>query len=100
MDVGCQVCGQLNPPDVRACQFCGAALAGTPISRSTAQPRWRRLTPPADQWGQPTSAQRSHGLKDPNTGLVAELLPGLFLFLGIGHIWAGEVAVGILLMFG
>jgi hypothetical protein len=100
MDVGCQVCGQLNPPDARACQFCGAVLAGSPIPRSTGQSRWRRPTLPASQWGEPAYALRSHGLKDPNTGMVAELLPGLFLFLGIGHIWAGQVALGILLMFG
>jgi hypothetical protein len=31
---------------------------------------------------------------------MAELLPGLCFFLGIGHMWAGEVALGIFLLVG
>lgn len=38
--------------------------------------------------------------KDPSTGLVLELLPGLFGFLGIGRLWAGDVGIGIALLFG
>jgi hypothetical protein len=52
------------------------------------------------QWSQPVYERRSHGLKDPNTGLVAELIPGLFLFLGVGHMWAGEIALGLALLVG
>ncbi|MFN8515214.1 MAG: hypothetical protein U0841_22040 [Chloroflexia bacterium] len=32
--------------------------------------------------------------------MLIELLPGLFCFLGIGHMWAGEVGLGLFLLFG
>ena len=38
--------------------------------------------------------------KDPSTGLLVELLPGLFGFLGIGYLWAGETALGLGLLLG
>jgi hypothetical protein len=110
MDIGCQVCGQLNPPGTRACQYCGARMAETPPYDEPSVPRWRPTVPlmpqwqaraqAADQWGYPLYAQRGHGLKDPNTGLVVELIPGLFFFLGIGHLWAGEIGLGLALLFG
>jgi hypothetical protein len=56
--------------------------------------------PRANPWGGRLHAQRMHGLKDPNIGLLLELLPGLCCFLGVGHIWAGEVARGLFLLVG
>ncbi|GMV80845.1 MAG: hypothetical protein AMXMBFR7_20290 [Planctomycetota bacterium] len=44
----------------------------------------------------PTEARRSGG-----TAALLEVLPGLFLNLfGMGHIYAGRVGVGLLVMFG
>jgi hypothetical protein len=37
--------------------------------------------------------------KDPQTGLLLELI-GIFGFLGIGWLWAGETAIGIALLIG
>jgi hypothetical protein len=99
MDVGCQVCGQLNPPAVSACQYCGAPLSSTRHSASTTgSKRWQ--VPHARVWRGQVYLQRKHGLKDPNVGLLLELLPGLIFFLGIGHLWAGQLALGIALLFG
>jgi len=38
--------------------------------------------------------------KDPSAGLLIELLPALFGFLGIGYLWAGETVLGLALLFG
>lgn len=38
--------------------------------------------------------------KDPSTALLIELIPGLFGFLGIGHLWAGQTALGLALLLG
>lgn len=51
-------------------------------------------------WSGQVVVQRRHGLKDPNAGLLIELLPGLFFCLGIGRMWAGEVGLGLFLLFG
>ena len=40
------------------------------------------------------------GLKDPSTGLLLELIPGFFGFIGIGWLWAGEVGLGVGLLLG
>jgi hypothetical protein len=115
MDVGCQTCGQLNPRDARECQYCGAVLPTPPPAARPARtgqgqaPRAHQGQAPranqgqgprANPWGGQISTRRRHGLKDPNAGLVVELLPGLCFFLGIGHMWAGEVALGIFLLVG
>jgi hypothetical protein len=40
-------------------------------------------------------------VKDPNTAVLLEILPGLFAFtFGIGHLYLGRTARGLLLMFG
>jgi len=38
--------------------------------------------------------------KDPNTALVIEILAGYFGFLGIGCLYAGRTAAGLLRLFG
>lgn len=40
------------------------------------------------------------GYKDPSTGLLLEMIPGFFGFLGIGRMWAGEVGLGVGLLLG
>lgn len=102
MNAVCQTCGRLNPPGAQQCQYCGASLPSTPIYQDPFRSRPQQPAPPGDPWRAqgPGPAAYPVGLKDPNTGLVLELLPGLFGFLGIGHIWAGEVALGVGLLIG
>lgn len=38
--------------------------------------------------------------KDTGLAMILEILPGLFGFLGIGHIYAGYTTTGILLLIG
>jgi hypothetical protein len=99
MNAVCQTCGRLSPPGAQTCQYCGASLPSTPVYQDPFRARPQRPSS-ADPWGEQGYAQPIHGLKDPNTGLVLEVLPGLFGLLGIGHIWAGEVAIGVGLLLG
>lgn len=46
------------------------------------------------------AAAATAGYKDPSTGLLLEMLPGFFGFLGIGRLWAGEVGLGVGLLLG
>lgn len=104
MSIGCRTCGTLNSAGATACRYCGTSLPSTPIyhdpfrvrpvypSGGAARPQWpvqRQVAPVA------TSLP-----KDPSTGLLIELLPGFFGFLGIGYLWAGETALGIGLLIG
>lgn len=102
MNAVCQTCGRLNPPAAQQCQFCGASLPSTPLYQDPFRARPQQQSVPADRWGAQGQGYATNppGLKDPNTGLVIELLPGLFGFMGIGYIWAGEVALGIGLLIG
>lgn len=99
MSAVCQTCGRLSPPGAQSCQYCGASLPSTPVYQDPFRSRPQRPAA-ANPWGDPAYNQPIHGLKDPNTGLVLELLPGLLGFMGIGHIWAGQVALGLGLLFG
>lgn len=107
--IACQTCGNQSPAGATVCHYCGAALQA-PIA---APPQWSPpvVQPPAlrpGAWaeGGPVAyhpAYQPRALlppKDPSTGLVLELLPGLFGFLGIGRLWAGDVGIGIALLFG
>jgi TM2 domain-containing membrane protein YozV len=38
--------------------------------------------------------------KDPNTAMVIEILAGYFGFLGMGYLYAGRTAAGLLRLFG
>lgn len=102
MNAACRTCGQLNPPDARTCQYCGASLPSTPALRDPFRTRPDRAWGATNRWGDPLSgpAPRPAGLKEPGVGLLLELLPGLVGFLGIGYIWAGEVALGVGLLLG
>lgn len=48
----------------------------------------------------PIAAPSPKTPKDPGTAFVLELLPAYFGFYGIGYIWAGEVGLGLALLFG
>lgn len=70
------------------------------------QPYGGAFQPPAPMPARPAyppvvvAAATPMGYKDPSTGLLLEMLPGFFGFLGIGRLWAGEVGVGLALLFG
>jgi hypothetical protein len=99
--VGCRTCGTLNPDRASTCAYCGASLPSTPIYQDPF--RTHRLdrqaivpyVPPA-----PPLVSYAPAAKDPSTGLLVELLPGLFGFMGIGYLWAGETALGLVLLLG
>ena len=101
MSAVCQTCGRLNPTGTSQCQYCGTSLPSTPVYQDPfrSRPQQQTVTDPRSRQVQ-VYAQPPVGLKDPNTGLLLELLPGLFGFMGIGYIWAGEVALGIGLLLG
>ena len=101
MAIGCRTCGTLNPNRASSCAYCGASLPSTPIYRDpfrNRRPERRDIAPyvPAVV---PTVVY-APAVKDPSTGLLIELVPGFFGFLGIGHLWAGETALGLALLFG
>ena len=101
MAIGCRTCGTLSPDRARTCEYCGASFPATPVYRdpfvrrrgAAAQGGLALATGP---YLRPAPAPP----KDPSTGLLIELLPGLFGFLGIGHLWAGETALGLALLLG
>jgi hypothetical protein len=81
----CQNCGTAVNEGERYCQSCGAPLAGPATPESV---------PYHVQW-EPVSVNK----KDPTAALLLGLLPGLIGFWGIGHIYAGSVLKGLLIMF-
>lgn len=108
--VACATCGNQSPAGSIVCQFCGATLRamaaaptpGAPPSAGPAAPPMPSAvvqTRPSN-YAPPYYARPALAPKDPSTGLLLELLPGLFGFLGIGHIWAGDIGVGLGLLFG
>ena len=94
MSVNCPACGTPNAASVNFCQHCGAGLqAQTSATAAGQSPIYA---------AQPASSGYNVGavpVKEPSTGLLLELL-GLFGFLGIGWMWAGETAVGVILLIG
>lgn len=70
-----------------------ADATGREGARSALVPA-RPLVPPAYPVGP------APGLKDPGTGLILEMLPAFFGFYGIGYLWAGEIGLGLALLFG
>lgn len=90
---GCHTCGTLNPDRAPTCEYCGASLPATPPYRDPFVQR-RGGTPHATGYAAPPRA------KDPSVGLLIELLPGFFGFLGIGYLWAGETLLGVVLLLG
>lgn len=60
-------------------------------------------TPPAVPAAAPVQHIHHHyqPVKDSSTAVLLELLPGFFFqTFGIGHIYAGNVGIGLLFMFG
>ena len=129
MTVVCHTCGHQNPDGSPSCQYCGRSLepASIPHHARPAQ-AVEASSQPQDQGGyaqpgqgggygpNPDRQQHYRGqygmpparpyavqliaVKDPGTGLLLEILPGLFGFLGIGWLWAGETGIGIALLLG
>lgn len=62
------------------------------------------VTPPLPAVPPPPAQQQVHHYYHPHkSGGVAallEVLPGLFQVFGIGHMYAGNVATGLIIMFG
>jgi TM2 domain-containing membrane protein YozV len=71
------------------------------VKKPADTPRAPRETPPSRQAHPTGPIGTPPGAKDPNTALLLELLPGFFAAtFGIGHIYLGQVARGLLIMFG
>ena len=92
MTVGCRTCGSLNPTGSAFCQYCGASLPQVPAPRDPFRVAPRPVPPPDPGALTP--------VKDPSTGLLIEMIPGFFGFLGIGYLWAGDIALGLVLLIG
>lgn len=81
--MSCSYCGAKVSRLDAFCPNCGTrlsggtqSLAGVPLSSRVKQP------------------------KDSGLAFLIELIPGLFGFLGIGHMYAGQVTRGVLLLIG
>ncbi len=76
------------------CPKCGAwLLAGPPLSyRPSANYTTQRMRP------QPAMYPANSQMKDENLAFVLEVIPGLFGFLGIGHIYSGNITRGVVLL--
>lgn len=91
----------MNPDRSSDCAYCGASLPSTPLYQDPF--RTHRFQQQAIVPYVPQSAPLVTYLpiaKDPSTALLIELIPGLFGFLGIGYLWAGETALGLVLLIG
>lgn len=103
MAIGCQTCGTLNSERATACDYCGASLPAPSAYRDPFVRR-RMATPIAGAYGTPApvapGSRSARSVNDPSAGLLIELLPGLFGFLGIGYLWAGETLLGVALLLG
>lgn len=103
MAIGCRTCGTLNPDRSTLCEYCGASLPAPATRRDPFVQR--RAASPVTPAYPPTLAYAGSypargATKDPSAGLLIELIPGLFGFLGIGYLWAGETLLGIALLLG
>ncbi len=102
MAIGCRTCGTLNPDRSTVCAYCGANLPAPALRRDPfVRHRAAQVTPTYPATLAYTGSYPARGAtKDPSAGLLIELLPGLFGFLGIGYLWAGETVLGIALLLG
>lgn len=126
MPIACRTCGNQNPDGTTYCQYCGAGFqpaagatppygypppgpaAGTGATPGPGGPAWPVVASPQPAYHRYNPAGRAlqsarpalGEVKDPSTGLLLELIPGFFGFLGIGRIWAGDVSLGIGLLLG
>ena len=102
MAIGCRTCGTLNPDRATVCEYCGAGLPAAAARRDPfVQRRAAHVTPAYPPALAYTGGYPPRGVaKDPSAGLLIELILGLFGFLGIGYLWAGETVLGIGLLLG
>ncbi len=86
------------------CQECGTALeegaAFCPSCGTRVQAEGQQTTTASANAGAGTSAAVAPGAKSKSTALILEVVAGLFGFLGIGWIYAGETQKGILILIG
>lgn len=104
--IACQTRGNRSPVGATVCQYWGVPLPGqSPMPRQWSPPPATRSTPapvvaPA-RWVEPRPTAyppvyyqpAPPAPKDPPTGPLLELVPGLFGFPGIGRIWAVTLAL-------
>jgi len=102
MAIGCRTCGTLNTDRATLCEYCGANLSTPTLRRDPfAQRHASQVTPAYPVTLAYAGSYPVRGAtKDPSAGLLIELIPGLFGFLGIGYLWAGETLLGIALLLG
>lgn len=63
-------------------------------------PPYQPLAPHYSQQYTPAPQYSSQPRKDADTAFIAELIPGLFGFLGIGHMYGGNAPLGVGLLLG
>lgn len=83
--MNCPSCGSEVPEGAQYCGKCGEPLVVPVYTEQPAQPM---------EWEQVTIHQ-----KDPTAAFLLGLLPGLVGFWGIGHMYAGDVFKGLLILF-
>ncbi len=84
----CQKCGTAVDEGAVFCPSCGAAL----------QTQAQQTTTASSNVG--AGATAMPGVKSKSTALILEVVAGLFGFLGIGWIYAGETQKGIVILVG
>ncbi len=84
--MSCSYCGSAINSSDTYCPNCGTRVAGSALATGDGSGAHTRT---------PTGPRRDAGL-----AFLLELLPGLFGFLGIGHVYVGEVVRGLLLLAG
>jgi TM2 domain-containing membrane protein YozV len=82
------------------CQKCGAALEDSALFCPSCGARVQAETQQTTTTAANTGATTVPGAKSKSTALILEVVAGLFGFLGIGWIYAGETQKGILILIG
>lgn len=96
--ITCTACATENPEGARFCSNCGSPLIATvTIPEPSPAPETSITAPPAPVVEQAAPLQPT---KDRSIALILEILPGLFGFLGIGWLYAGNTTAGILWLVG
>ena len=104
--ITCSHCNTENTDEAKFCMACGASLVDEAMPQeSTAgqepapsyEPEPVRQ-PTYNQPAQPYAPARPP--KDRSIALILEILPGLFGFLGVGWIYAGETTRGVTWLVG
>lgn len=93
--VPCPRCQYENAPDARFCSNCGQALQPAQGGAAPAPPPYEpRYGPPYAAQGQYSMAMQ----KEPGIAAIIALVGGLFGLMGLGHIYVGLVARGLIIM--